>query len=210
VIEQTVVPGAPAPSRRAIAQATLVALAVAAIVLVTTVLPAEYGIDPLGTGRALGLTRLSAQGASAAPIVPVVAAASGPLKPQASDFKTDTAVFSLLPYVGFVEYHYRLAGGATMEYAWKADGKVAVDFHTQPDGKPPEASETFEKGEMDGGRGAYVSPYNGLHGWYWENRTDKVVRITVTSSGFYTEATEFRDDGTSVPHAVKSVTVSPE
>ena len=29
-----------------------------AAILVTIVLPAEYGLDPLGTGRALGLTRL--------------------------------------------------------------------------------------------------------------------------------------------------------
>ena len=34
-------------------------MVVAAIILVTAVLPAEYGLDPLGTGEALGLTPLA-------------------------------------------------------------------------------------------------------------------------------------------------------
>src|SRR5690242_11950121 len=47
------------PSMRAIVMATVLALVVAAVLLVTAVLPAEYGIDPLGTGKALRLTDLS-------------------------------------------------------------------------------------------------------------------------------------------------------
>ncbi len=40
-------------------RATLIAAGVAAVLLVTVVMPAEYGTDPLGTGRLLGLTQLS-------------------------------------------------------------------------------------------------------------------------------------------------------
>jgi hypothetical protein len=36
----------------------MIALAVAASLLITIVLPAEYGIDPTGVGRVLGLTRM--------------------------------------------------------------------------------------------------------------------------------------------------------
>ena len=39
-------------------KATALALAVAGAILLTTVLPAEYGIDPTGIGKALGLTAL--------------------------------------------------------------------------------------------------------------------------------------------------------
>src|SRR5437870_5680287 len=53
------------PSRKRIAKATVIALAVAAVLLVTAILPAEYGIDPLGTGKALRLTELA--GANAKP-----------------------------------------------------------------------------------------------------------------------------------------------
>ena len=202
--DQVTAPDVPV-STWSIARAAALAFAAAVVVLVTIVLPAEFSIDPLGTGRLLGLTQLRAQ---PAPILPVTAAPEGPLAPQPVDYKMDTVEFSLLPQVGFVEYHYRLPKGAPMVYSWKATGKVLVDFHAQQDGAPPDVADTFEKGEMTEGRGAYTAPYPGLHGWYWENRTNAVVRITVTSAGFYTAATEFRDDGTSVPHELRPVPVS--
>lgn len=46
------------PSQRALARATLIALAVAGTLLLTVVLPAEFGIDPTGAGRVLGLTQM--------------------------------------------------------------------------------------------------------------------------------------------------------
>lgn len=45
-------------SPRQLLRSALIALAVAALLLVTVVLPAEYGIDPTGVGRVLGLTRM--------------------------------------------------------------------------------------------------------------------------------------------------------
>jgi hypothetical protein len=39
-------------------RSVLIALAVAVVLLFTVVLPAEYGIDPTGVGRVLGLTRM--------------------------------------------------------------------------------------------------------------------------------------------------------
>ena len=50
-------PPEPASPRRLL-RSTLIALAVAGLLLVTVVLPAEYGIDPTGAGRVLGLTRM--------------------------------------------------------------------------------------------------------------------------------------------------------
>ena len=51
-----------APSKAALVKATGIALAVALVILFTAVLPAEYGIDPLKTGKALGLTQLAQAG----------------------------------------------------------------------------------------------------------------------------------------------------
>ncbi|MEM9684266.1 MAG: hypothetical protein AAF942_13430, partial [Pseudomonadota bacterium] len=44
------------PSSAQLLRSTLIAIVAAAAILVTTVLPAEYGIDPTGVGRLLGLT----------------------------------------------------------------------------------------------------------------------------------------------------------
>ncbi len=44
------------PSSARLFRSTVFALAVAGLLLVTCVLPAEYGVDPTGVGRMLGLT----------------------------------------------------------------------------------------------------------------------------------------------------------
>ena len=46
------------PTTGKLLRSTALAALIAGGLLVTTVLPAEYGIDPTGIGRALGLTRL--------------------------------------------------------------------------------------------------------------------------------------------------------
>ena len=177
---------------------------VAAIILVTIVLPAEYGIDPLGTGAATGVINLS----QAQP-PPIVASASGPIRPQPADYKVDTRQFSLEPYGGYVEYKYQLEPGATLLYTWKATGEVNFDFHTEPAGKPPEASDSFERGTASEGRGSYTAPYAGIHGWFWENASETPVTVTVTTAGFYSAAKEFRDDGTTAEHPVQDLVPPP-
>ncbi len=46
------------PSSRQLLRSTILAAVTAGILLVTTVLPAEYGVDPTGIGRLLGLTEM--------------------------------------------------------------------------------------------------------------------------------------------------------
>jgi hypothetical protein len=46
------------PSAKQLVRSTLLAIAVAAALLVTAILPAEYGIDPTGLGRITGLTEM--------------------------------------------------------------------------------------------------------------------------------------------------------
>lgn len=182
------------PSTRSLLTATLVALVAAAIVLVTAVLPAEYGIDPLGAGKALGLDKLFAaeQEANAAASAPasVAAAEGGPVFVQFNDYREDTREFTLAPGLG-MEFKDELDKGATMIYSWKANQYVEFDFHTEPEGKPSSASDSFEKGDASQKRGGYTAPYNGIHGWYWKNNTDREVTIVLSTAGFYDEARLF-------------------
>ena len=175
--------GVTTPSVRKILLATAVAALAAAIILVVAVLPAEYGIDPLGTGRLLGLTDLA--GASA-----------GAITRQEAAYKTNTASFELGPYE-FVEFKYRLEQGATMIYSWSATGPVIYDFHSEPDGAPAGYAESFDKAQTPAAHGSYKAPFSGIHGWFWENPGTKAVTITLTTAGFYTTAQEFRDNDSS-------------
>jgi hypothetical protein len=167
------------PSRRAVVSATLGALVVAAGVLAIAVLPAEYGIDPLGTGRALGLLDL-AEGGTGAVLV------------QDDEFRTDTMEFVLGPYQS-VEYKYRVEKDASMLYSWRATRRVMYDFHGEPDGAPKGYAESFEKQEGDRGNGTFVAPFSGIQGWYWENKGGGEVSITLTTAGFYSAPREYFD-----------------
>lgn len=183
-------PGAPAP--RKLFKATLVALVLAAVVLVTAVLPAEYGIDPLGLGEAMGLMDLFAAGGSEEAAAPatVTPGLTGPVFPRPYDWRVDTREFTIPPGTG-MEFKYELDRGSTILYSWKATNFVNYDFHTEPEGKPVSASDSFDKGESSQRRGAYTAPYDGIHGWYWENGTNRDITVTLQTAGFYEEGRLF-------------------
>jgi len=178
------------PSGRTLVKATAAALLAAVVVLVTAVLPAEYGIDPVGTGRALGLLNLFGVDEATATPATIAPTAGGPVFSQADEYRADSREFTLGPYET-VEYKYELNPGATMLYSWSASDDVDFDFHTEPAGKPASASETFEKGTTRSSHGAYVAPYAGIHGWFWENPTGENVVITLNASGFFSHAKLF-------------------
>ena len=114
------------PSKKAIVRATGIALALALAILFIAVLPAEYGIDPLKTGAALGLTDLSKAAAQVAGAKPAPVA-MGVYLAQPKLYKTDSEDLGLAPGEG-VEIKYHMQKGATMVYAWKATGTVGFEI----------------------------------------------------------------------------------
>jgi hypothetical protein len=188
-----------APSRKAIAKATGIALAVALVILFTSVLPAEYGIDPLKTGALLHLTDLAkaTEGKASAKPEPKavgarpVAAPAGIYTAQPGIFKTDSEDLSLMPGEG-VEIKYHMQKGAGMVYSWKATGPVAFEFHGEPDNKPNkdyfESYELNDQAGSDHSNGSFTAPSTGIHGWFWENKGTKEVQIHLVTAGFYDNA----------------------
>ena len=159
--------------------ATAGALLAALLILFTLVLPAEYGIDPLGTGEALGLLGLANPG-------------PGALSESAQVQRLDHVAYQLAPFES-VEYKYRLAHGAGLVYSWTATGEVTVDFHAEPDGAPEGFAESFRRGSHVTGAGTYTAPFSGIHGWFWENRGMTSVTVELSAAGFFTQVSEFRD-----------------
>ena len=96
------------PSRRKVIVATGVALLTAAALLFGAILPAEYGIDPLATGRLLGLLAL---------------AQVQPFAAETGEYRVDSAALELYPGE-WVEYFYRLDEGGSMVFTWDATGPV--------------------------------------------------------------------------------------
>jgi hypothetical protein len=192
----------PLPTMPELIKATAIALAAAAVILITTVLPAEYGIDPTGIGKTLGLTALSVTSAQAAEMpasastVPSVvpAAPTGTVGEQTAmatvsktvmPYRSDELSLTLQPNEG-AEIKAIMRKGAQFVFKWATDGgKVNFDMH----GEPPDAGDKFTsywKGQQQANaQGTFVAPFDGTHGWYWRNRGDKAVTIQVKVSGFH-------------------------
>ena len=165
---------------RRILLATGSALLLAVTLLVTAILPAEYGWDPLGTGAAMGLLGISGGDNSA-------------LQQQGQAWRSDKIAFQLAPFEA-VEYKYRLEEGDSLLFQWRADAEVLFDMHAEPDGAAPGYSESFSKSRGSGSSGRYTAPFTGVHGWYWQNRGENSVTVTLRAVGFFDGATEYRDD----------------
>jgi hypothetical protein len=189
------------PSRAKLVKATLVALLVAGVVLVVAVLPAEYDIDPLGIGEALGLRVLSG------PVSGPIPVREDGLNAYRSSYRTDLRTFELEPG-GFVEYKYRLEAGRSMLYSWTATSWVRSEMHSEADTSPVGTAEFFEVAEETLARhGSYTAPFPGIHGWYWLNETDRPVTVTLYAAGFFTTSTEFLEG---VAPIVREITETPD
>lgn len=167
---------------RRILGASTIAAVIAAIVLLVAVLPAEFGIDPLGTGRALGLLDLADASDSA-------------YEKMEQIHKVDSTEFILEPFQS-VEYKYQISENSTMIFSWVATGELVFDMHADPDGMAGEDDvESFDKGSALSGAGVYHAAFTGIHGWFWENRSFEPVHVQLNSAGFYDSSIVFRDGG---------------
>lgn len=196
-----------APSTAAIVKATAIALAVALVILFTAVLPAEYGIDPLRTGKALGLIGLSKAADTAKPAAGrATPAPTGIYTAQPAIYKVDSEDLALRPGEG-VEIKYHMQKGAGMVYGWKADGKLQFEFHGEPDQKPrPDYFESYQlddKVGQESSYGSFTAPTTGIHGWFWENKGKQEVKFHLTAAGFFDSAKMFAGDPKGEPLAIE-------
>lgn len=147
---------------------------VAVVGVVGVILPAEYSLDPLGTGQALGLLGL----ADAVPPAVVL---------EAQVHSEDVIDLDLAPFES-VEYSYRMSIDASMVYSWRASDEVVFNLHSSPDVTPIEGpadyAESFSAGRAAGQQGTYTATFTGRHGWFWENRSNATVRLRLATAGF--------------------------
>lgn len=179
----------PLPGKAELVRATLVALAVAIVLLVTTILPAEYGVDPLGVGGVLGLDKLNGSSANAEEIVPDVEGGALDLPALAratSAIRVETVQVVIPAYEG-IELKADMTAGQSIVFDWKTDG---APLYTDMHGEPPNAGEKeftsyWKENEQLAGQGMLLAQFDGTHGWYWQNMTEEDVTVTVEVSGFY-------------------------
>ncbi|HEX7793115.1 MAG TPA: hypothetical protein VF456_02130 [Vicinamibacterales bacterium] len=185
-------------TRQRIGVAGGLALLAAGLTLVIVVLPAEYGVDPLGTGARLGLLPLGIVGQQVDALNHAAAARdsaqSAVVAGEEHPFHQETVEFRIEPRE-FLEYKYRLDKGQALLYSWTATSAVNYELHAEPDGAPRGYAESYEKKpQTEAASGTLTAPFSGIHGWYWENTADHAVTVTLKSAGFYSMSHEFHKD----------------
>lgn len=195
------------PSTGQLLKSTGIAAVIATALLVTVVLPAEYGVDPTRIGSVLGLTEmgrikmqlaaeaeaeeagLTVAGTAPAPTVTTTSttatpAGATPTKTAATGQRSDETVITLEPDQG-AEIKLVMAEGAVVNFTWASSGG-AINFDTHAD-RPGTPYHGYDKGSEQRSEGQLVAAFDGSHGWFWRNRSGEAVTITLQTSGAYTE-----------------------
>lgn len=200
------------PSTKMLLRSTILAAFVAGVLLVTAVLPAEYGIDPTGIGRAIGLQQMGeikislAKEADASTTVASGEQAAA-CNAQGTGFahesgNSSTALaratqpvvellkhemeVTLAPNEG-TEIKVTMAKGSTVQYSWWTDGGRA-NFDVHGDSKELNIDyHGYGKGSEQKSEGVLEAAFDGHHGWFWRNRTPETITITLQTSGGYTD-----------------------
>jgi hypothetical protein len=167
----------PIPELKTLWLATGVAILIALAVLVLAVLPAEYGIDPTGVGRKLGLTALVANSSASKPQV-------FSCQQQLATWR-DVVAISIPAHQG-LEYKFKLAKEGVFKYSWTTQGvPLYFDFHGEPEGDTSGYFKSYQETTADHAAGELVAPFLGAHGWYWENKSAHPVTVLLSTQGEY-------------------------
>jgi hypothetical protein len=170
------------PNRKVLNKATLVAAGMAALLLVTVVLPAEYGIDKTGAGRLLGLTEMGRMKRAAAEND----RATPPAKLPPLDYKagqTGELRVALAPGEGR-EVKASMRAGGTMRYEWSTnDLPIHYELHGEPRGAAKGVYTSYKIAVSKGESGDFTAPMEGTQGWYWRNDTPMPVIVSVKATG---------------------------
>ena len=203
------------PSSKQLMRSTIIAAIVAAVLLITVVLPSEYGKDLTGVGRLLGLTEMgqiktelakeaAADAAAAeaernAASAPSTAgtATTAPVAPAAPT-PTPAPVAAAPSAAGAVwrdELDVSLKPGEGIEIKLvMKEGETATFawaveggvVNYDTHGDGSGRSISYVKGRgVQADQGDLVAAFTGNHGWFWRNRGKADVKLTLKTGGQY-------------------------
>ena len=187
----------------------IIALIIGAIVLLTAVLPAEYGLDPLGTGKLFGFSKLY-QGnekienneiysslnfkkikiwkLGSTLSVPKPSEADNP-PPEVQYPQREDTIEVVVPAEKGIEYKFKSLKYGSTKYEWVTDeGIVYIDFHGEVKQENPPKNvfyESYTLAYSNNMAGTLTAPFEGKHGWYFRNETKEDIIVTIRLNGNY-------------------------
>ena len=205
------------PTSARLVRSTVIAFITAAVLLVTVVMPADYGIDPTGIGRVLNLTQMgeikqqlaadaAADAAGTAAIKPAAAATAvvvqaTALQPSGNVVPAETVAAPIQAPQPKAEWRdetpFTLKPGEGTEIKLKMveGGKAQYTWvvkggtvNFDTHGDATLKSISYEKGRgVASKEGVLVAAFTGNHGWYWRNRGQSDVQVVLRTRGEYSE-----------------------
>lgn len=189
--------------KKSIIKQVVIAAIIGAVLLVSAVLPAEFGIDPLGIGKVTGFDKLyipedENKGSSSntphetltmsklgsGKDVPRPKEADNPPPAQQLAVREDEASV-LVPAGKGLEYKVNMLKYGVLEYEWKTDkGEVYLDMH----GEVKDNHNFFESyliAYSNNMTGTIIAPFEGPHGWYFKNNGTEDVTVKIRLKGQY-------------------------
>lgn len=166
-------------STASLIKASLAAVVLAALLSITVILPAEYGIDPTGLGESMGFTKLNqnddSQDTSDQNTTSQDDSAS-------TEFET---IEVLVPAGRGIEYKFFMQKHQSLEYSWLSEADLYFDLHGEPEGDTSGYFLSYTIAESNAVKGSFVAPFTGSHGWYWKNKTAEDVNVQLRVKGQY-------------------------
>ncbi|QTN36387.1 transmembrane anchor protein [Cognatishimia activa] len=184
------------PSKRQLRRSSIIAGIGAVFIGVAVYMPAELGQDPTGVGSLLGLTEMGEIKQQLKAEAAADAETHSELEPSllddilglfvssayAQEAWQDSITFTLEPGE-YTETKAIMEEGATLFYEWSSTGgRVNFDLHAHAGSD----AVTYEKGRgQTEGTGSFETPFAGNHGWFWRNRDEEAVTVTLLLRGDY-------------------------
>lgn len=203
----------PQLNKKQLLKALLWAAVIGTVVLFTAVLPAEYNIDPLGTGKLFGFSRLYVAETPIDSVPPKtvngvlnfktlklekLGSSSDVPKPIEANDSTPKTQYSMrydtitvnVPMGRGIEYKFNTLKLGTVKYEWATDTKevVYIDFHGEVyQENPPDTVfyESYILAYSNNMAGTFTAPFKGRHGWYFRNETKNDIVVTIRLKGAY-------------------------
>ncbi len=202
----------PVLEKKQIIKATIISILIGAVLLVVAVLPAEYGMDPTGAGELFGFsklyvpeeageTNLEAMATTfSTPLIKLEKAGSGPdvERPVEADNPAPTTQLNsredetevIVPAGKGIEFKINMLKYGKMKYEWTtSNGEILYfDFHGEVKQEKEVKEVYFESYTIANANnmvGTFLAPYEGKHGWFFRNTTNKDVVVNLRLKGQY-------------------------
>ncbi|MEC7936014.1 MAG: transmembrane anchor protein [Candidatus Neomarinimicrobiota bacterium] len=183
------------PSSAQLLKSTIIAIIMIVILFVMVILPAEYGTDPTGVGKLLGLKEMGdikmslleeSQNESLQESEPFSIFSDSVEAEKISNTINEDEVEITIEPGKAIEIKLEMKIGDIVQYEWRTI-KGGLNYNLHGDGyKGSKKSINYKKGRMvPSDSGELKAEFDGYHGWFWRNREKFSVTVILQTSGDY-------------------------